>query len=175
MNTRYARTQAEKLVERLGIGTRLPIDVMAIAQALNLTVIKANLGAGVSGLLISSGTGAQICVQEHDAPVRQRFTIAHECAHHVLGHQFETGEHVLVDKGYYISERGPRASDGVDPKEIEANQFAASLLMPSKLVRAKVAELGGPPLLDSDVSELTGIFEVSEQAMTIRLKTLGLL
>lgn len=108
-------------------------------------------------------------MHEDDSPVRQRFTIAHEIAHHSLGHQFESGEHVLVDKGYYISERGPRASDGVDPKEIEANQFAGSLLMPSRLIREKVAELGGSPLLDSDVTELARAFGVSEHAMTIRL------
>lgn len=174
MNIRYARTQAEKLVERLG-KENLPIDVKAIARALNLKVIEANLGPGVSGLLVSNGVEAHVCVQETDALVRQRFTIAHEIAHHHLGHQFESGEHVLVDKGYYISERGPRASDGVDPKEIEANQFAACLLMPSKLVREQVAQLGGVPLLDYQVSELANIFVVSEQAMTIRLTTLGLL
>lgn len=174
MNIRYARMQAEKLVERLGI-TAPPVDVEKVARALKLKVIEANLGPDVSGLLISDGVTAQICVQKSDPEVRRRFTIAHECAHHFLGHQFEKGEHVLVDKGYHISQRGPRASDGVDPKEIEANQFAATLLMPSKLLREKVAELGGGPVLDCAVSDLAKTFEVSEQAMTIRLTGLGLL
>ena len=175
MSTRYARTQAEKIVERLGMAAKLPIDVKLIARNLGLKVIEANLGPGVSGLLISNGKAAQICVHEDDASVRQRFTIAHEIGHHALGHQLESGEHVLVDKGYYISERGPRASHGVDSKEIEANQFAGSLLMPLRLIREKVAELGGSPLLDSDVTELAQAFGVSEQAMTIRLGGLRLL
>jgi Zn-dependent peptidase ImmA (M78 family) len=174
MNIRYARMQAEKLVERLGIKTP-PVDVEGVALALKLKVIEANLGPGVSGLLISDGAASQICVKENETPVRRRFTIAHECAHHFLGHQFEQGEHVLVDKGYYISQRGPRASEGVDPKEIEANQFAASLLMPTKLLRLKVTELGGVPLMDWAVRDLAETFEVSEQAMTIRLTGLGLL
>lgn len=84
-------------------------------------------------------------------------------------------EHAHVDRGHYISQRGPKTSDGTDIKEIEANQFAASLLMPSKLVREKVVELGGSSLLDYHVSQLAEMFEVSEQAMIIRLTTLGLL
>jgi Zn-dependent peptidase ImmA (M78 family) len=82
---------------------------------------------------------------------------------------------VIVDKGYFISQRGPQASTGEDPMEIEASQFAASLLMLAKLLRERVANLGGGPLLDHDVSQLALEFEVSEQAMTIRLSTLGLL
>jgi len=174
MSVRYARTQAEKLVERLGRNDT-PVNVEMIAEHLGLPVVYAELGADVSGLLISDGTDAHICVQAKDAEVRQRFTIAHEIGHHHLRHQFEPGHHVHVDRGHYISERGPRASDGVDPKEVEANQFAACLLMPTKLVREKVAELGGGPLLDHHVSQLAGAFQVSEQAMTIRLSRLGLL
>jgi Zn-dependent peptidase ImmA (M78 family) len=174
VSVRYARAQAEKLAERLGTGS-VPVDVEKIADRLGLPVMYADLGEGVSGLLVSDGVQAHICVQDQDAPVRQRFTIAHEVGHHYLRHQFEPGHHVHVDRGHYISERGPRASDGVDPKEIEANQFAACLLMPSKLVREKVAELGGGPLLDQHVSHLARTFRVSEQAMTIRLSTLGLL
>jgi Zn-dependent peptidase ImmA (M78 family) len=174
MNIRYARMQGERLAEELGKNS-LPINVETIARKLKLKVIYANLGPKVSGLLISNDGGSQICVKEDDFPTRQRFTIAHELGHHVLGHQFESGEHVHVDKGNFISERGPRAADGVDPKEVEANQFAACLLMPSKLLLEKVTKLGGPPLFDDDVASLAKQFEVSEHAMTIRLTTLKLL
>ncbi|MEJ7862404.1 MAG: ImmA/IrrE family metallo-endopeptidase [Pyrinomonadaceae bacterium] len=174
MSIKYARTQAEKLVDRLGINS-LPIKVEQVAKSLDLTVTSANLGDEVSGLLISDGTSAHVITHENDGPKRQRFTIAHEIGHYYLQHQFEAGEHVHVDRGHYISQRGPKASDGTDIKEIEANQFAASLLMPSKLVREKVTGLGGGSLLDHQVSQLAEMFEVSEQAMTIRLTTLGLL
>lgn len=174
MSVRYARTQAERLAERLGDNSA-PVNVERIAELLGLPVVHAELGAGVSGLLVSDGTEAHICVQKRDPLVRRRFTIAHEIGHHHLRHQFEPGHHVHVDRGHYISERGPRASDGVDPKEVEANQFAACLLMPTRLVREKVAELGGGPLLDQHVSRLAKTFRVSEQAMTIRLSSLELL
>jgi Zn-dependent peptidase ImmA (M78 family) len=174
MNIKNAKAQAERLVERMGISSP-PIDVVKIASKLDLPVIYANLGEGVSGLLISNGEDAHVCVQEKDPPKRQRFTVAHEIAHYYLKHQLEPGSHVHVDRGHYISERGPRASDGVDPMEIEANQFAASLLMPSKMVKRKVAELGVGVLLDNHVSWLAEEFKVSELAMTIRLTSLGLL
>jgi Zn-dependent peptidase ImmA (M78 family) len=174
MNTRDARMQAERLIERLGIPGP-PVKVDEIAASLGLKVIRADLGDEVSGLLVSDGIEAKICVQRSDSRARQRFTIGHEIGHHYLRHQFESGVHVHVDKGNFISERGPRAADGVDPREIEANQFAACLLMPSKFVHAKVKELGGGPLLDQHVTRLAKEFQVSEQAMTIRLTTLGLL
>lgn len=174
MSVRLARLQAERLIERLGL-MALPIDVHAIAHRLGLEITEANLGEGVSGLLISNAGSAHIFIQTKDHNHRKRFSIGHEIAHFILGHQIESGEHVIVDRGYYISQRGPRASTGVDQKEIEANQFAACLLMPSQLLRERVSALGGPPLLDQEVSYLANEFEVSEQAMTIRLTTLGLL
>lgn len=175
MNLRYVRMEAEKIANRLGKG-EVRIDVESIATSLGVEVVYADLGDEVSGLLISDGATAQVCVQETDPPVRQRFTIAHEIGHHFLRHQFVNGEHVHVDKGNYISQRGPRASEGLDAKEVEANQFAASLLMPSKALRRRIEQLGlAGPLLDQHVSLLSREFEVSEQAMTIRLTSLGLL
>ena len=50
---------------------------------------------------------------------------------------------------------------------------AASLLMPSQLLQ-KHAVGYGTTLLDADVSALAEKFNVSEQAMTIRLSALGL-
>lgn len=175
MNLRYARMQAERLAEHIGKG-KIPIDVDGVAQSLGLEVLYADLGEDVSGLLIFNGESAQVCVQNEDPRVRQRFTVAHEIGHHFLRHQFESGEHVHVDKGNYISQRGPRASEGVDPKEVQANQFAASLLMPTNAIRQRLAKLaGGGPVLDTHVEALAEDFEVSEQAMTIRLTGLGLL
>ena len=174
MSVRIARIQAEKLIERLGVKD-IPVDVKSIAAALGIQIIEENLGEGISGLLVSKGESVYIFIQKGNHEHRQRFTISHEIGHHCLGHQFQSGEHVIVDKGYFISQRGPQASTGADPKEIEANQFAACLLMPAVLLREKVAELGGGPLLDLDVCKLAEDFKVSEQAMTIRLSTLGLL
>jgi len=174
MSLAFARAQGERLAIQSG-GGRPPVDVRAVAKSLGMRIIEAELGPSVSGLLVTSpGKQVSICVQKDDSTTRKRFTIAHEIAHHVLGHQFEAGSHVHVDRGNFISQRGPRASQGIDLKEIEANQFAAALLMPSAWVRALVEATEGH-LVDQHVTELSQKFEVSEQAMTIRLTTLRLL
>jgi Zn-dependent peptidase ImmA (M78 family) len=168
------RHKAEALLERLEMRSA-PIDVHLVAQALGLRIVTANLGAGVSGLLVRKpGVPTVICVHEDDPKSRQRFTIAHEIGHHHLEHPFEQGAQVHVDRGI-VAQRAARSSEGVDPNEIEANQFAASLLMPAALVRTRAAELSRGAILDVHLSTLAQEFQVSEQAMAIRLVTLDLL
>ena len=67
-----------------------------------------------------------------------------------------------------------RCQQGLDPLEVQANQFAASLLMPAKMIREEVEGLS-KPLQEADVKALAQRFKVSEQAMTIRLTTLNLI
>lgn len=174
MNLKSVRSAAETLVRRHA-QDHCPIDVEAIATALGLKIVETELPEEVSGLLVSGPNGEFIVVQESDYPNRKRFTIAHEIAHHFLRHQFAPGEHVHVDRGHLVTQRGPRSSTGLDPKEIEANQFAAALLMPSRLVQREVSKLGPTHLHDYHVSSLAETFQVSEQSMTIRLTSLGYL
>ncbi|MPZ20581.1 MAG: ImmA/IrrE family metallo-endopeptidase [Luteitalea sp.] len=177
MRLHWARNQAERLLQRLIEERRItvpPVDPHKVAKAVGLIVVLDDLGPEVSGLLIRRGEQALVAVRRSDPASRRNFTVAHEIGHHVLGHQFHAGEHVHVDKGNYISQRGPRSSTGADPREVEANQFAAALLMPSWLVQEEAERLGSPPL-DSDVAEMARHFKVSEQAMTIRLTSLRLL
>jgi Zn-dependent peptidase ImmA (M78 family) len=115
-----------------------------------------------------------IGVHSKHALVRQRFTIAHEIGHFVLRHHSESGEHVHVDEGWKVSARNERSAKGVDVHEIEANRFAAYLLMPEALLKAKVTALRRTTLSESDVLELAKDFKVSEQAMTLRLRSLRL-
>ena len=174
MSVRSARAQGEGLAETLGF-KKPPVDVEKVAKHLGLKIVEAHLGYDVSGLLISSKTSTCIAVQEDHPSYRKRFTIGHEIGHFFLRHQFPPGQHVHIDHEYVITPRNSRSKAGIDPKEIEANQFAASLLMPSKLLLAEIESKKMKPLLDRHVTELAEKFEVSEQAMTIRLSTLGLL
>lgn len=174
MSLRAARQQGEALADALNFKSA-PVDVEMVAKRLRLKLVHMDLGDDVSGLLVSKGVSTVIAVQETDHPNRQRFTIAHEIGHYCLRHQFEPGEHVHVDRGHLITPRNSRSSTGVDPKEIEANQFAACLLMPTKLLSRRIKEFKVESLRDYHVAKLADEFEVSEQAMTIRLSTLGYL
>lgn len=171
MNLYVSRQRAERLLSDLNV-TTIPVPVEKIARSLKLDIVLTDLGEGVSGLLVSHEQRSQICIQKADPRVRRRFTIAHEIGHHYLGHQFAEGEHVHVDRGFVIRMRSPRSSSGLDLMEIEANQFAASLLMPEKQVREAA---GTAPIADHVVARLARDFDVSEQAMTIRLTVLDLL
>jgi Zn-dependent peptidase ImmA (M78 family) len=63
-----------------------------------------------------------------------------------------------------------------DDDEIEANQFAAALLMPESAVRQRAAEFFPPAGQPRGylASRLAGEFLVSKEAMAFRLATLGL-
>lgn len=172
MSVQSARRQAESLIASLGI-TQAPVNVEDVAKHLGLRVIPMELEEDVSGLLITKPDMSCIVVRKDDALARQRFTIAHEIGHFVLRHQFEPGEHVHVDRGYRVSHRDQRSSSGTDLREIEANQFAAALLMPSSIVTGNIKALGAEELNDEHVTNLARKFRVSEQAMTIRLSVLG--
>lgn len=174
MSIASARRMAEALVAAQGIQeASVPVD--DIARRLGLQIVRANLGVDVSGVLVLDGASAYICVQQREPYRRRRFTIAHELGHFVLRHRFEQGTHVHVDRGSFVIQRGPSASTGLDRIEVEANQFAASLLMPESFIRVEVAKLGAEPLTEPKVAALAKTFEVSEQSMTIRLTSLGYL
>jgi Zn-dependent peptidase ImmA (M78 family) len=108
-------------------------------------------------------------VNSMHAPTRRRFTVAHELGHLLL----HKNESLHIDERFPIGFRSAASSQAVDASEIEANQFAAELLMPMSLLTADLAAM--PPDIDSEaaVTELAQRYEVSEQAMTIRLSALG--
>lgn len=172
MSIQYAKDLAERIaVDEFGFNEP-PVDVKKIAKKYGLNIIEDVLEDNVAGLLITQGSKAFCVLNQSDARTRKRFTIGHELGHHILKHQQQSGEHVHVDRGNFISMRGPRAAQGIDSKEVEANQFAACLLMPEVLVRKEVEKVGSL-LTDDKVTELALLFSVSEQAMTIRLANLS--
>ncbi len=111
---------------------------------------------------------AVIGVNSTDSPNRQRFTIAHELGHLIL--HVESDLH--VDQRFPIGLRSGISAMAVDDNEIEANQFAAELLMPSALITKDVELLVGIDV-DKAISSLSNKYKVSTEAMSIRLSTLG--
>ena len=149
-----------------------PVDVEAIARRLGVTVTYEDLEPSVSGMLVRPAHGDPvIVVNDRHAPVRQRFTVAHEIAHLDL----HKGRPVIVDHltRARVNLRDETSSMATDREEIAANQFAASLLMPADWVHDEVEQRMGMPT-GRLISELASQFFVSEQAMEYRLMNLGL-
>ncbi len=171
MRVRYAvaRKKAVELLHANGV-VSAPVPVERIAASANAVIRYEPLDGELSGMVHRGNEGtAVIGVNSLHPPRRNRFTIAHEIGHLVL-HDDE----LHVDDPLPVGYRNRKSAMAVDPKEIEANQFAAELLMPEHLLRSDLAKKGrSTPMTDSEIEQLADRYEVSIQAMTIRLSSLG--
>jgi hypothetical protein len=130
-------------------------------------------GEQLAGFLFKAGNIAWAYVSS-DArnPIgRQRFTAAHELAHAVL-HRDAMPEQFLADTHEMLSD----PDSALDPKEREANRFAAEVLLPAETCRARAEELrrehGCCPRAVLEY-RLASELLVSAEATRYRLKSLG--
>jgi Zn-dependent peptidase ImmA (M78 family) len=158
------------LINSYGI-TRPPVDVKGIAEAKGALVVEEPNDDDTSGFLFhSAGSPPIIGVNANHHPNRKRFTVGHELGHLLL----HTKEGVHVDYAV-LKMRDSRTKEGTDAEEIEANRFAAELLMPESFLRADINELGQICADDErTIAELARQYGVSNQAMAIRLSSLCL-
>lgn len=168
--------QAEALLAEFGI-TRSPIDVKKIAESLGYRVVFRYFDEeDLSGTVMRDGKGTiTVGINTLHAPVRQRFSIAHEIGHARM-HLSNESETLFVDPPVGVFFRDSRASLGEEWREVNANQFAAALLMPMQMIHSsltKLAKSTGRFTIDDAVSKLAKQFEVSPQAMRFRLVALG--
>lgn len=130
---RMAKQYAEAFLKQEGI-TSLPVNPFAIAASRDIIVeAKPDTTDGVSGMLLRHGDTFGILYATHILSKGfQNFSIAHE-----LGHYFLDGhiDHVLPKDGIHTSHAGFVSAD---PYELEADHFAAGLLMPSGLFKRAV-------------------------------------
>lgn len=159
----FARNVARKQLIEAGITTP-PISVTKIAEINKLEIFEySKLPDSISALIEPSKK--VILINPSHNEVRKRFSIAHEIGHHALGH-FEDDSYEGNDADE-VQEEYLRIKHSAD-KETEANEFAAELLMPLRLVKNEYSK-------GKDPKALAKIFNVSEQAMWIRLSSLRLI
>jgi Zn-dependent peptidase ImmA (M78 family) len=147
---------------------RPPVSVEEIAESLGLEVRYAPFDGDLSGALVRRKGETYIGVNSSDHPNRQRFTIAHELGHFVL----HRGISIHVDKDFMVNRDGD-SSQGVDPDEMEANRFAAELLMPTRFIVGDVERLRR--VSQSALESLARRYRVSPHAMSIRLGNFGIM
>jgi predicted transcriptional regulator len=139
----------------------LPTPVDDIAESLFSLRVIDDHDMAESGTLDPAAYEVRVNAAEcAAAPMRRRFTIAHEIGHFVLHAPGATGAVFC------------RVTDAPEaPKQLierEANRFAAELLMPEDLVRSEATRLG------ADCGAMAELFQVSAPAMGWRLYNLGL-
>ena len=157
------RQKTEALLSRCGIA-EAPVPVEEIARAVGARVRYSPFEGELAGMLMRGDGQTTIGVNSLHHPNRQRFTIAHELGHLLL----HKGE-VHIDRSFRVNRRDEVSSLAVDPDEIEANCFAAELLMPYDLVMAEFLECDIDVEDESEIRRLAKKYEVSLQAMTHRI------
>jgi Zn-dependent peptidase ImmA (M78 family) len=169
--------RARQLLRDHRVG-RAPVDVHALARKLGAVVREEASDSDISGALFREGDQAIIGVNASHPLIRKRFTVAHEIGHLVLHDEIARIDHHYpeVTGGTRLrltALRSKLSTEAVDPREIEANRFAAALLMPTDFLerRLKSHEL---PLTEDEIAELANLFKVSKQAMNYRLINLGI-
>jgi Zn-dependent peptidase ImmA (M78 family) len=145
------RAAATHLLTRLDVST-LPVDVERIAQSLGFRVERAN----IEPLALIDPAKLLIQIREGSSRVRDRYSVAHELGHALL-HKPKPNEVMFRDQSF-----AP-----IDPIEMEANTFAAHLLMPLWLIE---------PVITSrkrTVTEWAKDFDVSPAALEWQVEHLS--
>lgn len=148
-----------------------PVNVEGLIKLFNLELDKrADLSKNVLGEIRRKDDGKyKISVSKNDHYYRQRFTMAHELGHFLL-HSDKIGDGVDDNVKYRSVPEGNFYNQYIsDSDEVEANKFAASVLMPERLLRSYI---GNTPVSQLDIKYLANTFQVSPKAMEIRIKSL---
>lgn len=168
-----AETKARSLLEKTGMD-QIPVPVEKIAEGLGVKLRYEPFEGDISGMLFRDEQRTIIGVNSRESLARQRFTISHEIGHLLL----HRGRPMFVEKHVHVNLRDSRSSTATNQEEIEANQFAAELLMPNSAVRREALKrlTKGVPSSGEELAEhLAKAFRVSKQAMEFRLTNLGIL
>jgi Zn-dependent peptidase ImmA (M78 family) len=145
----------------------IPVDIEGLASKLGLGIWKRDLDDEISGMLvIQKDKQGVIVVNGNDLSTRQRFTIAHEIGHALMHHN---------SRDYFVDTKVSWRKSNYHPtdayQEIEANTFAANLLMPESSLEQLIDPFS---FVDEDkVRKLSQQFKVSRKAMEVRLTSLG--
>ena len=158
---------AKEILSQHGLFS-LPVDPVLLANRLGITVSNAKFSDDSSAALLAKrGHTTRIFVEQSDPPYRKRFSIAHELGHHFL-HLVKDGE-ILDTHSDMFRDKEPTEGpiSELRLREIQANWFAASLLMPEGFVKSEWE-------INPNVAHLAKTFNVSGEAMGYRLDALNL-
>lgn len=147
--------KVKQITEKLSI-KEPPVSLDKVAELFSLKIIYyPKFPENISGTIINDNNQTYIGVNSNHHTNRQRFTIAHEIGHYIMGH--ESSE--IIDD---------RFDKPVD-QEKEANDFASELLIPKNILIKDIENNS------YDIPMLAKRYEVSEQVMAIRLLHSGLI
>lgn len=144
-------------------------------KGMDVHIKEAKVEDRLSGFLLrEQGKPTVIGINAGQHVYRQRFTMAHELGHLLL----HPGQDLYVDDQIFrVNLRDPQSSSGENTEEVEANLFAAELLMPVDFIVQDLLKHDNLDLLDDESTEkvihdLAARYCVSRQALNHRLSYL---
>lgn len=158
---------AEAIVQQLPTGVHA-IPVREIAAAIDIYEIREAVLEGLEGGLIvpEDKSNGAILVHSERHETRKRYTIAHEIGHYVNPTHRSSSPNGFMCSRNDMNVDAAKAGDRHARMELEANQFAAELLMPDRFLNAF---LRGKTDADLDhILSLAEWFEVSKEAAARR-------
>jgi Zn-dependent peptidase ImmA (M78 family) len=127
-NLATASMEATRLHKRMNTPLDRPVDVFLLAQRLGLWLAAQPLDA--YGFYLRQGNASGIVVNSRHPESLQRYTCAHEIGHHILGHESHADDASTLNRYSQLGQQ-----------ELQAQVFAASLLMPLPVVRHVLREI----------------------------------
>lgn len=134
-----------------------PLDIDNLVRYLGIRIRREAMDDDISGYLKQTNDGWVIGVNNLHHPRRQRFTLAHELAHYAL---HKNTSNNFEDKVLFRSLE-------FNSMEIEANEFAAELLMPEAEFTEYIKNHS------NNINDIANNFDVSALAVRMRAKKLG--
>ena len=161
-DTNTGAKRARETREALGLEQNTPLACVldTVETGFSLPVVIAEMPEHIAGACCRVNDGAVLWVNGTQATVRRRFTLAHELGHIRCGH----------DHGLPVETFETLGGKPTDQREVQANAFAAQLLMPADGIREQVTR---EPTLEGVVT-IAARFGVSTIAALYRLNTLKL-
>jgi Zn-dependent peptidase ImmA (M78 family) len=128
-------------------------------------------------------------INSHSIKTRERFTIAHEIGHFVLGHEQYLRSEAIVERDLFVTDE-KSSSFNYERLEYQANAFSAELILPDAVFLQKTAQFRrdleirdrghGYVFVDDQpcnflvynelLLRLSNYFEVSKQAIEVKLR-----
>ena len=154
--------EAAGLWRRYGFSTPADLVLEDLAYALGVLVLEAPLDTADARLLRKGSRGLIRVNRDIPEPGRKRFAVAHELGHWLL--------HKTTSQIIACTNEDMVARYKASPAEVEANYFAAELLMPERLFLPHVR--GVSPTFDL-IKQLASVFTTTLTATAVRLVELS--
>ncbi len=142
---------------------RVPVPIQELCARLGILRIEDLDTDGFEGGLVTDAKRSEgtILVRRGGEP-RRRFTIAHELGHFLMAHHVPDQPGRFLCKSADLLRLTAKEGDQRQRREVEANRFAALMLMPPHLMRGAMAAFREPDL--QHVLVLARDFAVGKEA-----------